>query len=64
MADGKIYIINFSSRVVVFDAESGDKISDIQMDQPRDDPTRASIVAAQGQLFIRTTNKIFCVAQE
>lgn len=63
VADGKIYIINFSSRVVVLDADTGEKVNDIEMDKPQDDPTRASIVAAHGQLFIRTTNKLFCIAE-
>lgn len=63
VADGKIYIINFSSRVIVLDAESGRTLGDVEMDEPQDDPTRASIVAAHGQLFIRTTNKVFCIAQ-
>lgn len=64
VADGKIYVINFSSRVLVYDAESGKKLSDIEMDKPRDDSVRSSIVAAHGQLFIRTTNKLFCIARE
>ena len=64
VADGKVYIINFSSRVVVYDAETGQQLSDIEMDRPRNDPTRSSIVAAHGQLFIRTTNKLFCIGKE
>ena len=62
VADGKIYIINFSSRCLVYDVESGEKLGDVQMDRPRDDSVRSAIVAAQGQLFIRTANKLFCIA--
>lgn len=64
VADGKIYIINFKSRVVVLDAESGKKISEIVMDEPHDDAARSTIVAAQGQLFIRTPTKLFCIAKK
>ena len=62
VADGKIYMINFSSRVIILDAETGSKVGDIKMDEPKDDPTRSAIVAAHGQLFIRTTNKLYCIA--
>ena len=63
VADGKIYIVNFSSRVLVYDAETGQKLGDIKMDKARDDSMRSAIVAAHGQLFIRTTNKLFCIAK-
>lgn len=64
VADGKIYIMNFSSRVLVYDVENGDKLADVQMDKPQDDSARSSIVAAQGQLFIRTPSKLFCIAKQ
>lgn len=64
VADGKIYIINFASQVLVYDAESGEQISKAKMDEPRDDATRSSIVAAHGQLFIRTTTKLFCIGEQ
>lgn len=64
VADGKIYIIDFDSRVAVYDAKSGDMLSEIEMSQRRDsDKTRSSIVAAHGQLFIRTTDKLYCLAK-
>ena len=46
VADGKIYVVDHSGRVVVMDAENGDALHRIEMDRARDDPTRASIVAA------------------
>ena len=64
VADGKIYIVDFKSRVVVLDAESGKKINEIVMDEPHDDAARSTIVAAHGQLFIRTPTKLFCIAKK
>ena len=63
VADGKIYIINSSARCMVYDAENGKLLGDVEMDEPQDDYVRSSIVAAQGQLFVRTTNKLFCIAK-
>ena len=63
VADGKIYVMNFVSRIIVLDARTGEQLGDMTMDEARDDPTRASIVAAQGQLFVRTTTKLFCIAK-
>ncbi len=64
VADGKIYIMNFKSQVYVYDAKNGDKLADVKMDEPQDDAARSAIVAAQGQLFIRTPSKLFCIAKE
>jgi outer membrane protein assembly factor BamB len=62
-ADGKIYVINFDGDVVViYDAEDGQRLNVISMDQPSGgEVVRASIVAAHGQLFIRTTRHLYCV---
>ncbi len=62
VADGKLYIINSSGRCMVYDVENGEKIGDVEMDEPRDDYVRSSIVAAHGQLFIRTTSHLFCIS--
>ena len=64
VCDGKIYIVSHTGRVVVIDAENGEQLFQMQMDKARPDKTRASIVAAQGQLFIRTTNKLYCIAKQ
>jgi outer membrane protein assembly factor BamB len=61
VADGKIYLINFVAEVAVVDASDGKLIDVIKMDEPSDDAVRSSIIAAQGQLFIRTTRKLFCI---
>lgn len=62
VADGKIYCINFSGDVVIYDAESGKEINSISMDEPSDDPVRSSVIAARGQLFVRTNSKLYCIA--
>ena len=61
VADGKVYVINFVAEVAVVDADKGELINVIKMDEPTDDAVRATVAAAQGQLFIRTTDKLFCV---
>jgi outer membrane protein assembly factor BamB len=61
-ADGKIYLINFDGQVTIFDAADGGIINQISMDEPTDgEMVRASISAAEGQLFIRTTDKLYCI---
>ncbi|WP_414663495.1 outer membrane protein assembly factor BamB family protein [Horticoccus sp. 23ND18S-11] len=60
-ADGKIYVMNFAGDVVVVDAKAGTVISTIPMGEPGDDFTRSTIVAAHGQIFIRTNAKLYCI---
>jgi outer membrane protein assembly factor BamB len=61
-ADGKIYLINFDGQVTIVRAADGQTINVISMDQPTDgEMVRSSISAAHGQLFIRTTRKLYCV---
>lgn len=63
-ADGKIYIINHSGEVAVVNAANGDIINLISMDEPIGrEVVRASISAAYGQLFIRTTRRLYCVGK-
>jgi outer membrane protein assembly factor BamB len=63
-ADGKIYIIDHSGEVAIIDAANGNILKQIQMDEPRGlEVVRASIAAAHGQLFIRTTDKLYCVGK-
>jgi outer membrane protein assembly factor BamB len=64
-ADGKIYLINFKGEVAILNAANGEVLRVIPMDDAADhDPIRASISAAHGQLFIRTTRKLYCVGKE
>ena len=63
-ADGKIYLINFNADVVILNAANGKLLRVIPMEETTgQDPVRASISAAQGQLFIRTTRKLYCVGK-
>jgi outer membrane protein assembly factor BamB len=63
VADGKVYLINHVAEVAVVNAENGAVISEIEMGGPRDEPVRSSIIAAQGQLFVRTNTKLYCIEQ-
>ncbi len=63
-ADGKIYLINFSGQVAILSADSGKLLGQIPMEATSDhDPIRSSISAAYGQLFIRTSRKLYCVGK-
>jgi outer membrane protein assembly factor BamB len=63
-ADGKVYLINFDGQVAVLDAAKGEVLRTIPMEEsPGSEVVRASIVAAHGQLFIRTTRKLYCVGK-
>jgi len=63
-ADGKIYIVDHSGEVAIVNAAAGAVIRQIQMDEPRGQKfVRASIAAAHGHLFIRTTSKLYCVGK-
>jgi outer membrane protein assembly factor BamB len=63
-ADGKIYLINFNGQVAIINAADGKLQRVIPMDETKDrGQIRSSISAAHGQLFIRTTRKLFCVGK-
>jgi outer membrane protein assembly factor BamB len=62
--DGKIYLINFEGRVAVLSAANGEVLQVVAMEEPTDgEDVRASIIAAHGQLFIRTTRRLYCVGK-
>lgn len=64
VADGKIYIVNFDGLVTVLNAADGTILHEIPMDAPQDgEMVRSSVAASQGQLFIRTTRKLYCVGK-
>jgi len=53
--------MNFNSDVVVVDAKSGKILSEIAMGDEGEQHSRASIAASEGQLFIRTNQKLYCI---
>jgi outer membrane protein assembly factor BamB len=63
LGDGKIYAIDHAGEVAIFNAVDGALIKTIVMDRnPSDrERVRASIVASEGQLFIRTGRHLHCV---
>ena len=63
-ADGKLYLMNFGADVVVIDAAKGGILGTIAMGDEGDDHTRSSIAVANGQLFIRTNHKLYCIARK
>lgn len=61
-ADGRIYLIDHDGEVAVIDAANGNVIRTIPMDEPSGrEVVRASIAAAHGRLFIRTTRRLYCI---
>lgn len=63
-ADGKVYFMDFAGVVLVIDAAKGEILSTIAMGDDGDDFTRSSIAVANGQLFIRTNHKLYCIAKK
>jgi len=61
VADGKIYFMNFGGDLTIADAEKGELIATIPMGDSGDDKIRSSVSVSQGQLFIRTNHKLYCV---
>jgi outer membrane protein assembly factor BamB len=63
VADGKVYIVNFNGEVVVFNAADGAIINQAALGTPEDKTVRSAIIAAHGQLFIRTDTQLYCVGK-
>jgi outer membrane protein assembly factor BamB len=62
IADGKVYLMSHAGLAVIMDAGNGQVINEIPMDDPEGrEVVRASIVASDGQLFVRTTRKLYCI---
>jgi hypothetical protein len=61
-ADGRLYLINHAGEAAVIDAATGDILHVIPMDNPAGgEVVRASISAAHGHLFLRTTRTLYCI---
>ena len=63
-ADGKIYLMNFGAQVVIVDAAKGEILRTIPMGDENDNQTRSSVAVSDGQLFIRTNQKLYCVGKK
>jgi len=64
-ADGKIYVISHKGEAAVIDAATGAVLHEVTMDDPTNrEVVRASISAAYGHLFIRTTRHLYCVGDK
>jgi outer membrane protein assembly factor BamB len=63
-ADGKIYMQNFGGEVVVADAETGKILGISEMGKPGDDMIRSSVAVADGNLYIKTNDELFCVGKK
>ncbi len=65
VADGKVYVVDFGGHTSVYDMANGNQLASMQMVEKRSRHViRSSIIAAQGQLFIRTPDKLFCIAKQ
>ena len=54
--------MNHAGEAAVVAAASGEILHEVDMDDPTNrEVVRASIVAAHGNLFIRTTRHLYCV---
>ena len=63
-ADGKIYFQNFRGEVfVVAAAEQFKLLNTVPMGDEGDDQIRSTIAVSQGDLFIRTAHKLYCVGR-
>lgn len=60
-ADGKIYCVNLSGEVVV--VKAGDTFKLLGKSRLGGAPCYSTVIAAEGSLFIRTANRLYCVTK-
>ena len=63
VADGKIYTLGERGTVVVQNAADGAILHTVAMQTGGPEGTRSSIAVSDGQLFIRTAEKLFCIGK-
>ena len=62
--DGKLYFMNFRGDVFVVEAGKEFKLlHKAQMGDPGEDQARSSVALSQGNLFIRTNSKLYCIGK-
>jgi outer membrane protein assembly factor BamB len=59
VADGKVYVV--SERGAVFVASAGDEFKVLSRIEMGDGPVKSTVAVAQGQLFVRTAQKLWCI---
>jgi len=57
-------MMNFAGEVVVADAAKGEILNAIAMGEDGDDMIRSAIAVSNGELFIRTNHKLFCIGSK
>jgi len=62
-ADGRLWCMNHHGDVVVIDPEDGKVLHQAAMGGEDDDQIRSTVAIAHGALFLRTNEKLFCVAK-
>ena len=62
-ADGRIYLMNFAGEVVVVGAADGEIRSTIPMGESNDNYIRSSLIAAHGDIFVRTNSALYCISE-
>lgn len=63
LADGKLYTLGERGTVVVQNAADGAILHTVAMQTSGPEGTRSSIAVSDGNLFIRTAEKLFCVGK-
>jgi outer membrane protein assembly factor BamB len=63
VADGKIYNLGERGTVVIQNAADGEQLAVIPMGSGGPEGIRSSIAVSGGNLFIRTTDKLYCVGK-
>jgi outer membrane protein assembly factor BamB len=63
VADGKVYIVNFTGEVVVVDAADGKILHQAAFGSGSDKLVRAAMIASHGQIFLRTDTRLFCIGK-
>lgn len=65
LADSKIYLINFDGDVAVLNADTGDLLKVIPMEDNSNSKhnVRSAIAVSNGQLLIRTNRSLFCIGK-
>jgi hypothetical protein len=62
-AEGRLYGISEAGQVAVIQA-GGDAFKVVMETQIKEPPIRSSIAIAQGHLFVRTAENLYCVGKQ